>query len=275
MLLGLFGLISLAVSALVCVGVGAFDGFAWLWVLPCGFVGSFLGLLILWFLLLFVMAKLVKMDASYEKDAPFYRWVTDQSIRLAIKLLRVKIHTEGLEKLPPDGRFFLVCNHLNNVDPAVLLWAFPNRQLSFISKRENDKLFILGPILRRIGCQPVNRENDREALKTILTCIKIIQNDDLSIGVFPEGYIYGDNLLHHFRHGVFKIPQRTGVPIVVCTLRDTQFVLKNAVKLKPSEVTLHLVGVIDAEEVKGKTAVQLGEQAYEMMADDLGSDLVL
>ena len=76
-----------------------------------------------------------------------------------------------------------------------------------------------------------------------------------------------------FRHGVFKIAQRTGVPIVVCTLQGTQHVLKNAVKLKPSSVQMHLVGVI--EEVKGRNTVELGEQAYRMMADDLGPELVL
>ena len=275
MLLGIFALLSVLSALGTCLGAGAFENLGWLWLLPVSFLGSFLGLAILWFVLLFVMAKLVKMNRSYETDAPFYRWVIDKTVQAAITLLRVKIHTEGLEKVPKDGRFLLVCNHLNNVDPALLMWAFPKSQLSFISKRENDTLFLAGAFLRKIGCQPINRENDREALKTILTCIRIIQNDELSIGVFPEGYIHGDNLLHPFRHGVFKIAQRTGVPIVVCTLRDTQHVLSNAKKLKPSEVTLHLVGVISAEEVRGQTAVQLSQRAYRLMAEDLGEDLVL
>ena len=275
MLLGIFALLSVLSALGTCLGAGAFENLGWLWLLPVSFLGSFLGLAILWFVLLFVMAKLVKMNRSYETDAPFYRWVIDKTVQAAITLLRVKIHTEGLEKVPKDGRFLLVCNHLNNVDPALLMWAFPKSQLSFISKRENDTLFLAGAFLRKIGCQPINRENDREALKTILTCIRIIQNDELSIGVFPEGYIHGDNLLHPFRHGVFKIAQRTGVPIVVCTLRDTQHVLKNALKLKPSKVTLHLVDVIPAEEVQGQTAVQLSQRAYRLMAEDLGEDLVL
>ena len=272
-MIGIFAGIALISAVLACVSAEAFATLAWLWLLPVSFLGSFLALLLLWCALLLVMAKRVDLNAKYEHDAPFYRWVADKTIRLAIRLLRVKITMEGLEKAPKSGRFLLVCNHLNDVDPAVLLMAFPKSQLAFISKRENDKLFVLGPFLRRMGCQPINRENDREALKTILTCIDIIRDDRMSVGVFPEGYIHGDNLLHPFRHGVFKIAQRTGVPIVVCTLQGTQHVLKNAVKLKPSSVQMHLVGVI--EEVKGRNTVELGEQAYRMMADDLGPELVL
>ena len=272
-MIGIFAAISVISAVLACVSAEAFATLMWLWLLPVSFLGNFLALLILWCIMLLVMAKLVDLNAKYEHDAPFYRWVADKTIRLAIRLLRVNISMEGLEKAPKSGRFLLVCNHLNDVDPAVLLMAFPKSQLAFISKRENDKLFVLGPFLRRMGCQPINRENDREALKTILTCIEIIKDDRMSVGVFPEGYIHGDNLLHPFRHGVFKIAQRTGVPIVVCTLQGTQHVLKNAVKLKPSSVQMHLVGVID--DVKGRSAVELGEQAYAMMAEDLGPELVL
>ena len=275
MLVGIFTVVSFLAALGICAGAGAFGSLSWLWLLPAGFLGSFVALLVLWFLMLLVMGKLVKMDKTYEQDAPFYRWAANHTIRAVITLLRVKIHTEGLEKLPADGRFLLACNHLNDIDPAALLWAFPKSRLSFISKRENDRLFLAGPFLRKLGCQPINRENDREALKTILTCIRIIQNDALSIGVFPEGYVSKDKLLHPFRHGVFKIAQRTGVPIVVCTLRDTHRVLPNAKKLKGSEVTLHLVDVIPAEQVRGHTAVQLGERVYEIMARDLGPELVL
>ena len=176
---------------------------------------------------------------------------------------------------PKDGRFLLVCNHINDIDPAVLLKFFKKSQLAFISKQENRTKFVIGPVMHKILCQPINRENDREALKTILKCIQIIKEDKASIAVFPEGYTSMDGLLHPFRCGVFKIAQKANVPIVVCTLQDTQYVLKNALKLKPSKVELHLVGVIPAEELKGRTAVDIGEQVHKMMAEDLGPDKVL
>ena len=124
-------------------------------------------------------------------------------------------------------------------------------------------------------CQMINRENDREALKTILQCISILKEDRASICVFPEGYTSEDGLLHPFRPGVFKIAQKAKVPIVVVTLQNTQHVFHNAKRLRPTKVHLHLVDVIPPEELEGVTAVDLSARVHAMMAADLGKDLVL
>ena len=84
-----------------------------------------------------------------------------------------------------------------------------------------------------------------------------------------------DGLLHPFRPGVFKIAQKAEVPIVVCTLQNTNKPFKNIAKLKPTQVHLHLLDVIPAEELKGVTTVAIAERVHKMMADDLGPDLVL
>ena len=135
-------------------------------------------------------------------------------------------------------------------------------------------MFLIGTVLRQLRCQFINRENDREALKTILQCIKMIKEDEASIGVFPEGRIHGDELMHPFRSGVFKIALKTQVPIVVCTLYGTQNVLKNAMRLKPSDVDFHLVKVLYPEDYAGMTATEVGNMAYELMAQDLGPEKV-
>ena len=275
MLLGIISALSALSAFLICVGADSFYGFSWLWVLPVGFFGTFVALVLLWFLLLVIMAALVDMEKPQQKDNPLYRTVIHWTADALITLLRVKITTEGTEKLPRDGRFLLVCNHLNDVDPVVLMTVFRKSQLAFISKRENDKKFLIGPFLHKILCQPINRENDREALKTILKCVELLKEDQVSVGVFPEGYVSLDRLLHPFRAGVFKIAQKAGVPIVVCTLRDSHQVLRNARKLKPSQVAVHLLDVIPAEQLKGVPTVQIAERVHAMMAEDLGPENVL
>lgn len=274
MLIGIFGTVSLAVAALLCALTGTFAGLAWLWMLPLCLVGGFLLLAALWFLLLLGMAKAVRMDAPREKDDPFYRQVIDLTVGALLPILRIHIHTQGTERLPKNGRFLLVCNHLHDTDPVVLLRVFKKSQLAFISKQENDAKWIIGPFLRQILCQPINRENDREALKTILNCIRLVKEDQVSIGVFPEGYIMPDRLLRPFRSGVFKIAQKANVPVVVCTLRNTQYIYSNIRTRTPTEVYLHVVGVIPTEELTGRTTVDIAQQAYVMMAQDLGPELV-
>ena len=275
MLLGISALVSALLSCSVCALTGCFGNLHWLWVLPLGFVVS-MGLCALAVLVfLVVICKGVDQTKPQEEDDPFFRRTAYAVIDAVAALARIKIVTSGLEKTPKDGRFLLVCNHLNDIDPPVLLKCFKKSRLAFISKRENQSLFIVGPLMHKILCQPINRENDREALKTILRCIQIIKEDKASIAVFPEGYTSMDGLLHPFRNGVFKIAQKANVPIVVCTLRDTQYALKNAMKLKRSVVELRLLDVIPAEDLKGRTAVDIGDQVHKMMADDLGPDLVL
>lgn len=245
-----------------------------LWVLPLTFLGTFLGGLVAVFILVLIMAYTVNMEGPFDKDDKFYRFVTEQIIDAVIFLMRVRVTTSGLEKTPREGRFLLVCNHRDDVDPALLLTFFKKHELAFISKRENDQKPVIGPFIRKIMGQPINRENDREALKTILRCIQLLKDDAHSVAVFPEGYVYDDLKLHRFRNGVFKIAQKANVPIVVCTLRGTPEVLKNMKKLKPSRVELRLLTVISAEEVKASSTVDLGNRIYEMMAADLGPDLV-
>ena len=87
-------------------------------------------------------------------------------------------------------------------------------------------------------------------------------------------YIHKDKKLHHFRHGVFKIAQRTKVPIVVCTMRDTAAVFHNAARLKKSTVELRVLKVLQPEEFESMTTVDLSERIYGLMAADLGPERV-
>ncbi len=274
MLLRAIALLSVIAALVISSVTVGFSGFGWLLVLPLSFIGVYLVLALIAFLYFYFLCKRVDLSVPQEEDDPFYRKVTAIYIEAIVSLLQVRMHTTGLEKTPKDGRFLLVCNHLDLMDPVLLLHYFKNSQLAFISKQENTDMFLIGKIMHKLLCQMINRDNDREALKTILKCISIVKEDKASIAVFPEGYTSRDGKLHHFRSGVFKIAQKANVPIVVCTFQNTQSIFRNAMHLKPTKVELHLVGVIPAEELKGVTAVDVAERVHKMMADDLGPELV-
>ena len=241
-----------------------------LWLLPVLAFGLWLGLLVLAFLFLWLLCELVDTDKPQEHDSKFYRFVTMLYIDSLIPLVRLTVRTSGLEKTPKEGRFLLVCNHQNEADPGILMHYFKANELSFVAKKEVRSMFIMGKIMHKILCQPVNRENDREALKTILKCIQLLKTDEVSIGVFPEGGIFEKDKLHSFRSGVFKIAQKAEVPIVVCTMKGTSDLFHNMKRLKPTTVDLHLLEVIPAEALKGHTTVEIAERIHAMMLADLG-----
>ena len=275
MVIRIVAILSALFAALICAVTGRFSGLAWLWVLPVGWLGSFLGVIVLAFLLVLLMCAFVDLEKEEIKDNRFYRAMLYVIADAAHTVLQVRVHTEGLEKLPADGRVLLVCNHLDNVDPVIIMHQVKKKQtLAFIAKREVASMFVVGKFMHKILCQRVNRENDREALKTILKCIDIIKQDKASIAVFPEGGIKGGNVLHPFRHGVFKIALRTRVPVVVCTLWGTQDVFHNGLRLKPTDVQFHVLGVVQPDAYKDMTAVELGQLVHGMMAEDLGPERV-
>ncbi len=273
----LVSILALAVlgSVGLCVGADAFAGFTFLWLLPVSFVGAFLILAALAFGVLVLIFACIDPKKERQEDSRWFRAMLRTYLHAVLTVLPVRIETEGLEKIPTEGRFLLVCNHLDNIDPAFLLHCLPKSQLAFVAKREAGSMFMVNKALPMLLCQYINRENDKEALKTILKCISLLKEDKVSIAIFPEGRINPYRKLAHFRPGVFKIAQKANVPVVVCTLQNTNKVISRLLKLKGSTVKVHLLDVIPAEEIAGVATTEVAERVYTMMAQDLGPENVL
>jgi 1-acyl-sn-glycerol-3-phosphate acyltransferase len=268
MLILIFTLIGLL--AALCVGLKA--GF---WLALAVFAGAFLLQALVVFLFLLYLCSRVDQSVPQEEDDPLYRKMGDLILESVLPILRIRIKKTGMEKVPQTGRFLLVCNHCSDSDPIILMREFRKYKLAFISKKENKDMFVIGPMMHKLQCQLINRENDREALKTILKCIQILKEDRASVAVFPEGGILTeDGKLHHFRPGVFKIAQKAQVPVVVCTLKNTLPVVPNIKRLKASHVELDVLGVIDTDTVMALKTVEIAEKAHAMMAQNLGPELL-
>ena len=153
---GIF-VLALVAGLIVTAATGSFLSLQWLWVLPVSFLAA---ALILWlglFLLLVVLAWSVDPKKPQQEDSKFYRRLLTAVSIAAKPVLRVELHTDGLETMLKKGRFLLVCNHLSVMDPVILLGSFANSQLAFITKRENERLFLVGKLMHKILCQSINR----------------------------------------------------------------------------------------------------------------------
>lgn len=271
MLLG--GITLVSVIAAVLIGIGA-EGLNWLWMIPVLSLGFTLLGVLLAFLFLLFLASIVDLKKEQQEDSKLYRKTVELYLQSALPPLRWHIKTTGMEKVPESGRFLLVCNHVSLADPVVLLRVFTGKQLAFISKKENQSMFLVGKVMHKMLCQPIDRENDKAALKTIIRCIQILREDKASVAVFPEGYIHEDKKLHHFRSGVFKIAKKTEVPIVVCTMKNTKDAISNLLHHRHTNIEVSVLATIQPEEYKDITTVDLGERIYRMMAEDLGPENV-
>lgn len=272
MLISSITILSALIAAIVGATTGSFATSQWLWVLPVTFAGSWLVLVGLAFLYLMYRLSKIDMDVPREHDDPAFRKIVALYAHAFCTFLRMRFHVTGQELIPQEGRFLVVSNHLHEMDIPAIYFPFENKQLSFVSKWENKTMFVVGKVMHQLICPLINRENDREALKTILHCVHLLKDDEVSLCIFPEGYTSRDGRLQPLRAGSLKIATKAKVPIVVCTLQNTNKVMHNIKRLKPTDIYVHILDVITPEQQQGRTAVDLSEQIYQMMLSDLGPD---
>ncbi len=226
-------------------------------------LGSILLLLLCYILFLLVCSLLVSPKKEYAQHSSFYRWLLNSSTAAALKLLRIRVHIHGIEKIPDDTKKLLfVGNHRSNFDPIVTWYALRKWQIAYISKPSNFKIPVFGRFIRKCCFLAIDRENPRNAMKTILKAAQHLQKGEVSIGVYPEGTRSKTCQMLPFHNGVFKIAQRAEAPIVVLSIAGTENIHKN-IPWRHTDVYLNVVDVLPAGYVKGSRTDALGEQIRE------------
>ena len=244
------------------------EGYSW-WLVPVLFIGFFLALIILHLAIVAVSILLINPSKPAKRLSGYYRWLINITLPMVFKLVRVKIEVTGEEKIPQDTRFLLVCNHIHDFDPALLMCAFPKAELGFVGKKEiYSTMKFVAKIMHKLHGLPIDRENNREAVKTIIAATKLITDDVASVGIFPEGYCSISGELLPMRNGAFKIAVKAKVPIVVCTLDNTRKILKNLF-IRKTTVHIDVLDVINPTEYNVLDTVAIGERVYNTMNENI------
>ena len=190
-------------------------------------LASFIIFIFLFIMLLFISSLFINTKKYYDKNSKYYRFLLNSSTFLMMLLLRIHVHTTGLEKVPQDTRFVLVGNHLSKFDPILQWFVLRKYDIAFISKIENFNVPIFGRFIRKCCFRAIDRENPGKAMDTIRDATKLIKNDEVSIGVYPEGTRgTGDGLLP-FHNGVCYRRNNAKCPIGVMNTKKTRNKSKN------------------------------------------------
>lgn len=226
--------------------------------------GAALAAVVLTALFIAISTLFIDRSKTYEEDSRFYRVLIDIIVFSLLFVARTRVCVTGLEKIP-EGRFLFVQNHRSNFDPFITLKVMRKYGLTLVSKPENFRYPIVGPLIHRCMFMAIDRENPRNAIVTIDRSAKLILADKCSIGIYPEGTRNkSDEPLLPFHNGVFKVAQRANVPIVVSTLMDAREI-SGRFPWKRTEVRLDVLEVIPAEELKGKGTAEVGARVEEIM----------
>ena len=223
-------------------------------------LGILFGLFLLYALFLTVCSLFINPKKEYENHSRFYRALLNGATAFAMKIMRIRIHTNGLEKVPHDTKNLLfVSNHRSNFDPIITWHIFKKWQPAFVSKASNFKIPIFGRFIRKCCFMAIDRENPRNALKTILKAAELLKKGKVSIGIYPEGTRSKECKLLPFHNGVFKIAQKANADIVVLAVSGTEQIHKNY-PFRHTDVYLDVLEVIPAETVRATKTDAIGER---------------
>ena len=146
------------------------------------FAEFYIGTLLAYIAAVYAASELtVDMEKPQEKPSKFWQWNMNELAEIICVLVGARVSVTGTEKLPEGQRYLMVCNHRSIFDPIASIKLFGAKEYIYISKPENFKLPIVGPVMHKCGCLPVNRDNNREALAMVKSASKYIQDDVASV----------------------------------------------------------------------------------------------
>ncbi len=227
-----------------------------------------LAILLLYIYFLAICSLFVSPKKEYEKNSRFYRALLYSASAVVLKLLRIKVHTGGIEKIPEDQRLLFVGNHRSNFDPIIQWHVLKQWDIAFISKGENFKIPFFGRIIRKCCFMEIDRENPLKALRTINRAAELLKSGEVSVGVYPEGTRSKTCELLPFHDGVFRIAKKAGTPIVVMSIKGTEQIHKNVLRRR-SDVYLDILQVIPESRVESESSNIIGAEIRDMLLDSL------
>ncbi len=236
--------------------------------IAAGILAAIVVIFLLYILLLLICTVAVNPKKEYNSFNRFYHILLKSVVYLLIKLVRIKVHVTGFEKVPKDQKVLFVSNHRSNFDPIVMWHIFNDWKLGLVSKASNFGIPIVGRMVRRICFLSIDRENPRNAIITINKAAEFIRSGTASMGIYPEGTRSKECVLLPFHNGVFKIAQKADCPIVVLSTVGTEKVHKQT-PFHRTHIYLDVLDVIDAETVKSSKTDVIGAHVRQLLTENI------
>ena len=256
----LFMMISIITGFFVTLSVFQLYSIMYFWVVLLVGLIAYIVCFILFFVWVFILSLFVSTKKKYTKPNKLYNWTVREACDYIISVLRIRVKIKGKEKLPRDTNFLLVGNHISNLDPILVLGTFKSRIFGAIAKPEIIKLPVIGKVIYRSLVLPIDRENPRNAVGTIVQAGDLMKNAGVNMVLYPEGTRNkGEAPLLPFKNGGFKIAQKAATPIVVVKTIGSNMVLKQYPFV--STVTLDIVDVIYPKDYEGLNTNDMGDKA--------------
>jgi 1-acyl-sn-glycerol-3-phosphate acyltransferase len=189
--------------------------------------------------------------------------------RLVLKIARVRVRVEGLDRILPGASYVIAANHLSFMDIPVILAHFPV-EIRFLAKKSLFTVPFIGYHLQRAGHLPVERDDPRAAIRTMAEAAAMIRQSGVSVLIFPEGG-RSPEAMREFKDGAAYIAIKAGVAAVPVGLDGMRQVLPmGSFLVKPAEVALRIGEPIGVDGLGIHGRHRLTDQLRERVAELAG-----
>jgi 1-acyl-sn-glycerol-3-phosphate acyltransferase len=158
------------------------------------------------------------------------RWSSDN-----LWLSRVRVELDGLENIDRKRPQIFVANH-SGLHDILSLSAHLPIQFRWIAKKTLFSVPFMGWHMGRAGYIAIDRENPRQAAKSIIDAANVIRNGVNAIA-FPEGTRSRTGGLGTFHSGAFALALRTGVPLIPIVLEGSyRVIMPKTLQVNPGTI---------------------------------------
>ena len=239
--------------------------------IPLLFFGAYLCWLLLYALLLSTISLFINRKKPVTRAHHGMRRLVTETMQLILLVGRIHVHAEGLERIDRKKPFLLVANHRSMIDPFLPLTLLKGTEIIYICKPSILNMPVAGRYAHICGFPFIDRENNRQALKTILHAVDILSEEHTAVGIFPEGTRNKtDAPLLPLHPGSFSIAKRAGVPVVVAVTRNTEKALRQFF-WHGTKVSFSVVDVLSSAQIADLTTQEIAEKVREELEAALRS----
>lgn len=219
---------------------------------------------------MFKKSRLEKLRVQgKEKEAKQYLYIkVKEWAQYIIRIVGAEVEVEGRENIPKESCLF-VSNHQGAMDIPLIL-ANSDRTIGFIAKKELLKYKFLAYWCKQINCVFMDRENIREAIKSIDQGVEYLKNGS-SLLIFPEGTRSKGPNVGEFKKGSIKLGLKAEKPIVPVSISGS-YLLREANsgwKFKSGKVKITYGKPIDPTALDKKQQRELTDKIREIIIENL------
>jgi len=208
-----------------------------------------------------MLTPLLLICALLNRPEPIF-FVAKQAISVGQLILGLKVEYQGLHWIKKSQRYIFMPNHLSMLDGPLLFKVIP-QNVRVILKQGVFKLPVIGEAMKEAHFIPVDRKGKQGGKRAVQRAVRMIQKNNISFLVFPEGTRSDTGKLQKFRRGGFFMAIDSQTPIVPVSIIGTyELMPRGSYFIKKGDVKIIFHPPINVEGFTHKNMSELIEKAW-------------